>query len=369
MTDDRIWASPRGRIEVHRGDGEAGLRAWDGADAYLLEALDERFGDRAAGPILVVDDAFGALSTALASRAEVLAWGDSATAAAALGANLARNQLGPVPSTPLSGPPPEGARVVLVRLPRGLRRLEWLLARLSAVLIPGTPVLLGARSKDVQRSAVEAVEAAIGPASSTRARHRARLIVAVRDERSAPEPGGWTWEAGPGILIRGFPGVFGEKRMDAGTRLLAAEIGPWDAVDVVDLGCGAGPLGLLAGAANPTARVHFRDASHLAVASARRAWRGEEATFVAGDVLDGMPDRSVDVVLCNPPFHEGRVITRGVAHRMIEESARVLRPTGRLLLVGNRHLGYHQRLPRSFHDVRVARSDRRFVVFEAREPR
>ncbi len=342
------------------------LRAWDGADSYLLEALEERGAD---GPVLVVDDAFGALGCALAGRAT--AWGDSELSRLALAANLERNGLQAVPWTPMSEPPPRpppGA--VLVRLPRSRRRLQHLLAELAPTLAPGTPVILGARSKDVQKDDVAAVEAAIGPARSTLARHRARLIVAERDDREPPRPSPRRWEVAPGLVVRPFPGVFGEERLDRGTALLLEAlpaVAPGSTV--VDLGCGAGPVGLVAASRGPDASVLFCDASYLAVASARRAFRAaglaNDAMFTVTDVLAGVPDDSADLVLCNPPFHQGRAISRRVAAHMFAESARVLRAGGKLLVVGNRHLEYHRGLGRTFAQVDVVRSDRRFVVLSA----
>ena len=121
---------------------------------------------------------------------------------------------------------------------------------------------------------------------------------------------------------------------------------------------------------SPEAEIVFRDESHLAVASARRAFEQSglqnPARFEPADVLDGVPSRSVDLVLCNPPFHQGQAVSRRVAAHMFKESARVLRDGGRLLVVGNRHLGYHVSLKGLFGAVQTRSSDRRFVVLEAK---
>jgi len=371
------WNSPHGPLDLLRWPPrlQDPLQAWDGSDRYLLEALQELEQERPelrAGPVLVVDDAFGALGCALAERA--MAWGDSELGRLALEANCARNDRPAPPWTPASDQPPEGAAVALVRLPRSQRRLGYLLARLAPVLSPGTPVLLGARSKEVQKSTVRQVEAVIGPARSTLARHRSRLIRAERDSREVSGPDARTWQLGKQLQIRALPGVFGEQRLDGGSRLLLDSVESWPEVEqLVDLGCGAGPLGLSAAALNPQARVLFCDASHLAVASARQSFGASELTnevrFRVTDVLEGEPDESADLVLLNPPFHQGRAITRGLASRMFSESARVLRPTGRLLMVGNRHLGYHVGLRAAFAQVELLGSDPRFVVLEGRRPR
>jgi 23S rRNA (guanine1835-N2)-methyltransferase len=341
------------------------LQAWDGADRYLLEALRERSID---GDVLVVDDAFGALGTALAGRAR--AWGDSELARLALTANLERTGRPEVPWTPMTQAPPGDVAAVVGRLPRSTRRLQWLLQQLSQVLPVGTPVLLSEKSKRVQKSMVAAVDAAIGSANSTLARHRARLVVAERDGRAAPVVAPRTWEVEPGLIVRGWPGVFGEERIDGGTALLLPAVPSGVSGTIVDLGCGAGPLGLVAAKRNPAAAIVFRDESHLAVASARRAFAQSGLTnrtrFEPADVLDGVPSESVDVVLCNPPFHQGQAVSRRVAAHMFKESARVLREGGRLLVVGNRHLAYHVALKGLFGAVQTRASDRRFVVLEAK---
>lgn len=340
------------------------LQAWDGADRYLIEALQERGVD---GPVLVVDDAFGAIGTALAGRCRV--WGDSELGRLALAANVARNERPAVPWIPMTSTPPGDVVAVLGRLPRSGRRLQWIVRQLAAVLEVGTPVIFGAKSKQVQKSAVAAIDAALGPAASTRARHRARLIVAEWDGRAAPTLGAKTWEVEPGLVVRAWPGVFGEERLDGGTRLLLPHVPAEVAGTIVDLGCGAGPLGLVAARRSPAATVVFRDASWLAVDSARRAFEqaglANEARFEAADVLDGVPTGTVDVVLCNPPFHQGTTVSRRVAAHMFKESRRVLRGGGRLLVVGNRHLGYHAALKGLFGGVKTVASDRRFVVLEA----
>ena len=358
-----MWSSPRGDLDLVRWPPREDdpLQAWDGADRYLIEELDARGIDE---PALVVGDAFGTLGTALGGAV----WGDSELSRLALGENLARNGRAPVPWTPITEQAPRAAAVV-GRLPRSGRRLQWMLQRLAPLLAQGTPVIFGAKSKRVQRSAVAAMEAAIGPASSTLARHRARLVVAVRDGRVGPQLGPSRWEAA-GVMVAALPGVFGDERLDGGTALMVPAVPMGIAGTIVDLGCGSGVLGLVAARRSPLAAVVFRDASHCAVASARLGFvasgLSNEARFEVADVLEGIADRSVALVLCNPPFHQGHAVSRRVAAHMIKEAARVLRPGGALLLVGNRHLGYHAAARGLLAQTQVVASDRRFVVIEGR---
>ncbi|MCO4773477.1 MAG: methyltransferase [Deltaproteobacteria bacterium] len=366
----RTWESPLGPVPLTRWPvrDDDPLQAWDGADTYLIEALLER---ATPGPILVVGDAFGGLSVALAAHGwSVTGWGDSELARLSLEVNARRLGVD-VPWIPLTQTPP-ASPTVLVRIPKGLKRLEWTLRRLSDVLPEGATVLLGAKSKQVQKSHVALAEL-LGPAASTRAAHRSRLVIATRDASECAPMAKRSWSV-EGMQVRGRPGVFGEDRCDPGTALLLEEVPRLDgAPRIVDLGCGAGPLGLVAGARSLGASLLFRDASHAAVASARDGWEdafpGREASFEVGDAMDGVEAASCDLVLCNPPFHQGTEVTRRVAAHMFAGSARALRDGGRLLVVGNQHLGYHVGLSKVFRSVRTLRSSRRFVVLEARTPR
>jgi len=54
-----------------------------------------------------------------------------------------------------------------------------------------------------------------------------------------------------------------------------------------------------------------------------------------------------------------------IALTLFAAARRHLRPGGRLLLVGNRHLGYHRSLGRFFPQVRQLDANPKFVVLEA----
>ena len=111
-------------------------------------------------------------------------------------------------------------------------------------------------------------------------------------------------------------------------------------------------------------------AIQIAWANAERAGlggadQGPGTRFLVGDGLDECAAGSLDLVLCNPPFHQGRTEGDHVAWEMFRQARRALRPGGRLLVVGNRHLGYHWKLQRLFDRCETVASDRRFVVLAA----
>lgn len=371
---DHVLSVPQGTFALERAHHDPGapLRAWDAADELVLAHLDEvgAAGER----WLVVNDGFGALATALAAHGPD-SWTDSVVAMAATRANLARNGIDPdavrlVPSTE----EPEGPYdVVVVKVPRTLALLEHQLLRLRPHLHSRSIVVGAGMTRSVHRSTIAAFEAAVGPSPTSRARKKARLLLASLDPaiEPGPPPGPLRWRTGEGIEVTALPNAFSAGGLDAGTRLLLdhlPEIGSGDVV--VDLGCGTGVVAATVAHRHPGVRLVCVDESFQAVASAEvtLASAGADATFQVTDVLDGVPDESADSVLCNPPFHSGGARTTEVAERMFTEARRVLRPGGTITVVGNRHLGHHISLRRRYADVEVVGSDPRFVVVRGRRP-
>jgi 16S rRNA (guanine1207-N2)-methyltransferase len=88
---------------------------------------------------------------------------------------------------------------------------------------------------------------------------------------------------------------------------------------------------------------------------------------IANNCLDGMPATDVDMVMCNPPFHQQQAITDHIAWQMFCDAKQILSVGGQLLVIGNRHLGYDGKLSRLFgkSNVKVVASNKKFVILQA----
>jgi 16S rRNA (guanine1207-N2)-methyltransferase len=108
------------------------------------------------------------------------------------------------------------------------------------------------------------------------------------------------------------------------------------------------------------------DQSAAAVASARAtaAANGlaDRIDVVRDDAAAGLPDASVDLVVCNPPFHLGAAVVTTAADRLFAAAARVLRPGGELWTVYNSALRYRPALARAVGPTRVADQNPKFTV-------
>jgi 23S rRNA (guanine1835-N2)-methyltransferase len=85
--------------------------------------------------------------------------------------------------------------------------------------------------------------------------------------------------------------------------------------------------------------------------------------------VDGDPIEpgSVDLVVTNPPFHREHTVGDQTAWQFFVDAHHALRPGGVLLVVGNRHLGYHVKVTRLFGEAEVVASDPKFVVLRAQK--
>ncbi|MDG9930902.1 MULTISPECIES: class I SAM-dependent methyltransferase [unclassified Pseudomonas] len=368
-------ATPFAQLDLIRQPEMANepLQAFDAADEYLLAHVYE-LGLPPDSRVLLLNDGFGALACSLAAYCRVTSSGDSHLGFLALQKNLQRNGLAAdsVRFVPASATAEGPFDLVLLRVPKTLALLEEQLIRLHGRLAPGARVIAGAMIKHLPRAAGEQMERYIGPLQASLAVKKARLLTATAEARPAPTspyPTRYRLDT-PALELVNHANVFCREGLDIGTRAflphLPKRLTPQR---VADLGCGNGVLGIAYALANPEAELTLVDESYMAVQSAEENWRtalGERpATFRAADGLADQPGESLDLVLCNPPFHQQQVVGDFLAWRMFQQARAALVTGGELWIVGNRHLGYHAKLKRLFRGVEQVAANPKFVVLKA----
>ena len=133
-------------------------------------------------------------------------------------------------------------------------------------------------------------------------------------------------------------GVFSAERVDRGTRYLLLEGPdlPTGPVDLLDLGCGYGPIACTLASRRPEARVWAVDVNERA----RDLCRANAAAAGLANVEVAAPDDvPVDVRLAaiwsNPPIRIGKPALHDLLTRWLD----LLTPDGTAHLVVQRHLG------------------------------
>lgn len=139
------------------------------------------------------------------------------------------------------------------------------------------------------------------------------------------------------LALRTDSGMFSPARLDRGTRLLlqtAPE--PPGAGDLLDLGCGYGPLALVLAARSPGARVWAVDVNSraLALTAANAASAGLGNVSCARPDDPALPSR-FSLIWSNPPIRIGKQALRAMLARWLGRLA----PGGVAYLVVQRNLG------------------------------
>ncbi len=373
-----ILESPYARLDLIRQPEQPNepLQAFDAADEYLLAQLHAQ-GLPADARVLVLNDGFGALAASLAPHAMVTSSGDSHLAHLAMQKNLARNGM-PVdsvaftPASQIAGGPFD---LVLIRVPKTLALLEEQLIRLYGQLAPGAQVIAAAMIKHLPRAAGDLLEKYVGPVQASLAMKKARLLTATPVEKPvpvSPYPTRYRLDQ-PAIELTNHANLFCREDLDIGTRAFLPHLPKaLGNLRVADLGCGNGVLGIVYALHNPQAQLTLVDESYMAVQSAQENWQAihgnRPVNIRAGDGLAEQPADSLDLVLCNPPFHQQQVVGDFLAWRMFTQAKSALSKGGELWIVGNRHLGYHLKLKRLFGKVEQVAATPKFVILRAIKP-
>lgn len=211
-----------------------------------------------------------------------------------------------------------------------------------------------------------AVTPAVGPIMGTTA--------GVTTSNAAPQ-------VAEALTLAASPWVFASGQVDGGTHFLlkhSPSLAPTTVVGrhrsppaaICDLGCGSGILGMVAASRFPGSRVYLVDSSASAVALAVRNLAANGITNAMAGATAGLAffsDRSLDLILCNPPFHQEHLTDHTTAQSFIAEARRTLRPGGTLELVANRFLSYERPLRAVFGaDAGPIAEDSSFKLLVAR---
>ena len=347
------------------------LVAVDATDRLLLDEAAAALAIAGPGEVAVVDDNYGALTlgaVALHGASDVRVHQDLLVGELALARNAERTGLtGTYRSVPLSDELASGARVVLVQAPKALDALREIAEVIAASAAPDVTVLVGGRVKHMTHGMNDVLRASFTDVSATLARQKSRVLVATGPK---PKPSSFprcVEHPDLGLTVCAHGAAFAGAKVDIGTRTLLGSLDRMaPAGTALDLGSGTGVLAVALARSRPGLAVLAADQSAAAVASAAAtvAANGLEGriTVLRDDAAASVPDGSVDLVVCNPPFHVGAAVVTTAADRLFAAAGRVLRPGGEFWTVYNSALRHKPTLTRLIGPTRVAHQSPKFTV-------
>jgi 16S rRNA (guanine1207-N2)-methyltransferase len=257
------------------------------------------------------------------------------------------------------------ARLVLLRLPKSLGALDRIARAVAAFAGPDVVLVGAGRLKYMTLGMNDVLLRSFAALDVSLARQKSRALIARRPLAVSPVKPVRTHDGELGLWVVSVGGVFAGASVDIGTRAMLAEFDKLPSFGTaIDFGCGTGVLAAALKRRSPQARVIASDLSADAVESA-------QATATANDVdievvrergLRTQPDASADLVVLNPPFHDGGAVSIDSASEMFVEACRVLKPGGQLWTVWNSHLGYTGALVRTVGPTTQISRNAKFTV-------
>lgn len=350
------------------------LQAWDAGDEYLINHV-EGLKLKDNQNILILNDNFGTLSCWFTEKHNVTMMSDSFISHQATFKNLQQNNLANVQLMSALDDIPDSIDLVLFQLPKNNKLLAWQLHQLRIHLAEECPVIAVNKAKDIHTSTLTLFEKYLGTAKTSLAKKKHRLIFSQANSAqvNAVNPIKQWQVDDENFILQNYPNTYSGENLDLGARFILKHL-PSDAQlqHIIDLGCGNGVLSIKIAQLNPQATITCVDESYMALASAKlnaesAFGHSDKFHFKANNCLDDFPPVSADLVLCNPPFHQNNAITDHIAWQMFCDAKHVLSNKGKLLVIGNRHLGYDEKLSRLFgrSQVKKIASNSKFVILQA----
>ncbi len=171
-----------------------------------------------------------------------------------------------------------------------------------------------------------------------------------------------------GITIHSKPGLFGWNKIDQGSEFLIHTLPdllnslPRPPASLLDLGCGYGYLTLMTGHLPLEQRV-LTDNNAAALGAAHRNCELNHisAQVIAADAGDQIR-QMFDLILCNPPFHQGFSVDGDLTDKFLCSAKRLLARQGTAVFVVNQFISLEKKAREHFSSVKTLSHNGSFKV-------
>lgn len=161
------------------------------------------------------------------------------------------------------------------------------------------------------------------------------------------------------------PGIFGWSKLDEGTKLLwktlPADLSPHS---ILDLGCGYGWLAVEAGKRWPKAELVATDNNVTALLAAEQNFNRfdlKKWTVTPSDAGDEI-EKKFNLILCNPPFHQGFAWEGDLSLKFLQAAMRLLTLDGTAYFVVNSFIPLERKAAPIFSSIKTLENNGKFKV-------
>ncbi|PKG24540.1 class I SAM-dependent methyltransferase [Niallia nealsonii] len=192
-----------------------------------------------------------------------------------------------------------------------------------------------------------------------------------RTQNVSSDPSYWNYPLnGRSFRFKTDNGVFSKKEVDFGSKLLIETYeAPMVSGDILDVGCGYGPIGLSIAKDNSDRKIHMIDVNQRALELAKENAVLNEVNNVAiyeSDRLLQVEHKIFASIVTNPPIRAGK----NIVHDIFEQSFDHLAAGGELWVVIQKKQGAPSaiaKLEQLFQEVEVKIKKKGYFIIRAKK--
>jgi len=263
--------------------------------------------------------------------------------------------------------------------------VHWILNHSVQLLVSGGQLILAGQKNDGIKGYVNKCNKNLGLSGSSKKygnSYLSELLYSYRSGENTPELLDHKNYASTRKIGEVFdmdlyskPGIYGWEKIDEGSRLLTEQFYGWTQLNqdrdklphctAIDLGCGYGYLSLALhayGIANITATDNNAAAIALTYYNLKQAG-AENFNVIAANCGDRIVTKA-DIILCNPPFHQGFGVDEKLTRSFVQAALRLLKPSGTAFFVVNAFIPLEKIAGRVFQTCNQLTNNGKFKVLE-----
>jgi len=167
------------------------------------------------------------------------------------------------------------------------------------------------------------------------------------------------------VLVKSLPGVFGYKKIDEGSKLLASTFKKSVRGKVLDIGCGSGFLSAYLSYFSPNAFFTLLDNNFYALISSKHTMQtnNNKSKILMSDLYSNVSDK-FDLIISNPPFHNDLKKDFSMIKKIISESIKYLKYKGELRFVINSCFNFENLLKKTFKKYTIIEKTNKYKVYQ-----
>lgn len=176
-----------------------------------------------------------------------------------------------------------------------------------------------------------------------------------------------------GLELLSKPGLFGWNKLDSGSVLLIEQLKQLSPLpnalnSCVDLGCGYGYLTIAAASLDICKNINHWILTDNNAAALQLAQQNLQYNQLNGEVIAADAGKSIrakaDLLLCNPPFHQGFGIDGDLTDKFLINAKHLLAPQGIALFVVNQFIPLERKAVSLFSKIKLVVDNGSFKVIQ-----